>query len=188
SADVVLMRSSLKDAAAAVKLSRAVIRNIKQNLFWAFFYNILGIPLAAGAFYHFLGWKLNPMFAAAAMSLSSVFVVTNALRLRFFKAGTHEKTGRNDQNITHHYTHTNTPNTNGGKGMKAVMKINGMSCNHCRNHVEKALNAIPGIQASVDLDSGTASINSSGSIDTEILKKAVSDAGYSAESVDISGN
>ncbi|WP_223292798.1 heavy metal translocating P-type ATPase [Breznakiella homolactica] len=182
SADIVLMKSSLRDVAAAIKLSRATIRNIKQNLFWAFFYNILGIPLAAGVFYSILGWKLNPMFAAAAMSLSSVFVVTNALRLRFFNP---EKKYPGKQNKP---GSTISTKTNGGTEMKATMKISGMSCGHCKNRVEQALNGIPGIQASVDLDSGTASVTGTAAVDADTLTKTVTDAGYTVESVDISGS
>ncbi|MCX7614429.1 MAG: heavy metal translocating P-type ATPase [Clostridiales bacterium] len=168
SADIVLMKSDLLDAASAFQLSHAVVRNIKQNLFWALFYNTLGIPLAAGAFYSILGWKLNPMFGAAAMSLSSVFVVSNALRLKLFKPEFQKKI-------------INKPDTEVNEGeitMVKTMIIDGMSCSHCSSRVEKALNAIPGVKATVDLEKKTATITESGQISNETLKNAVEDAGY----------
>ena len=171
SADVVLMKSDLRDAVTAIRLSRAVIRNIKQNLFWAFFYNAIGIPLAAGAFYLALNWQLNPMFAAAAMSLSSVTVVSNALRLRFFKA---EKGAV----ITNESEET--------KGAPVIMEkkivIEGMMCAHCQAHVEKALNALPGVAATVDLEAKTATVTGSLPEDA-ILRKAVEDAGYTVTDI-----
>ena len=176
SADIVLMKSDLLDAVTALRLSRATIRNIRENLFWAFFYNALGIPLAAGVFYSWLGWSLNPMFAAAAMSFSSVFVVTNALRLRFFKAE-HPASGNPPE----------AKNMNSEKGsvnMKKIIKINGMMCGHCKMHVEKALNAIPGASAKVDLEAGTAEVALTAPVSDEILKKAVADAGYEPVSVE----
>jgi heavy metal translocating P-type ATPase len=157
SADIVLMRSDLLDATAAIQLSKAVVRNIKQNLFWALFYNTLGIPLAAGIFYPLLGWKLSPMFAAAAMSLSSVCVVSNALRLKMFKT----------ENIYQ-----------GGMTMQKTMTIEGMSCLHCSGRVERALNALEGVQAVVDLEKKTARITLEREISDELLKNAVTDAGY----------
>ena len=171
SADVVLMKSDLRDAVAAIRLSKAVIRNIKQNLFWAFFYNAIGIPLAAGVFYLALNWQLNPMFAAAAMSLSSVTVVSNALRLRFFKA---EK----GPVITNESEET--------KGAPVIMEkkivIEGMMCAHCQAHVEKALNALPGVAATVDLEAKTATVTGSLPEDA-ILRKAVEDAGYTVTEI-----
>ena len=176
SADIVLMKSDLLDAAAAVELSRATIRNIKQNLFWAFFYNSLGIPLAAGVFFPLLGWQLDPMFAAAAMSLSSVTVVSNALRLRFFKSKFKRETGTDctaDCPV-------NTEPTEIEKGeivvMEKIMKIEGMMCPHCQAHVEKALNALEGVTATVDLQAGTATVK--GDVSDEVLTKAITDAGY----------
>lgn len=163
SADIVLMKSDLLDAVAAVQLSKAVIKNIKENLFWAFFYNAIGIPLAAGVFYSVLGWKLNPMFGAAAMSLSSVCVVSNALRLKMFKPKYIKQTG--------------------GNIMKKTITIEGMTCNHCTGRVQKALSALDGVEASVDLETKSAFVTSSKEISDEILKKAVVDAGYEVISI-----
>lgn len=176
SADIVLMKSNLLDAVTAIRLSRATIRNIKENLFWAFFYNALGIPLAAGAFYHWIGWTLNPMFAALAMSFSSVFVVTNALRLRFFKAE-HTSSALPVQEAQKNKTEKGTNN------MKKVIQVKGMMCEHCKMHVEKALNAVPGVRAEVDLAAGTAEVMLALPVSDETLKKAVADAGYEAVSV-----
>lgn len=161
SASVVLMKDDLREVPAALQLSRAVIRNIKQNLFWAFFYNVIGIPLAAGVFYPAFGWKLNPMFAAAAMSLSSVFVVGNALRLRYFKP-----------------VFTDQTTVKGEPIMKKTLVIEGMSCGHCASHVERALNSIDGVRATVNLAAKTAEVESARPVDDEQLKKAVQDAGY----------
>jgi Cu+-exporting ATPase len=168
SADIVLMKSDLLDAVNAIKLSRAVIRNIKQNLFWAFFYNILGIPIAAGAFYPLFGWKLSPMIAAAAMSFSSVFVVTNALRLRLFKP---------------RFQNTNKIKDEGDKTMKKIITIDGMMCEHCRSHVESALNTLDGVSAKVDLQKNTAEVTLTADVPDEALKKAVTDAGYTVVSI-----
>ena len=185
SADIVLMKSDLMDAAAAVELSRATIRNIKQNLFWAFFYNCLGIPLAAGVFFPVLGWQLDPMFAAAAMSLSSVTVVSNALRLRLFKSKfrTERKMSPVAQSTVccavdeDAVTLTEMKiNEGGNETMKKVMKIEGMMCPRCVAHVEKALATIPGITAVVDLDAGTATVT--GEVENEVLTAAVTEAGY----------
>ena len=177
SADVVLMKSDLLDAVTAIDLSRAVIRNIKQNLFWAFFYNSIGIPLAAGVFFSVLGWKLNPMFGAAAMSLSSVCVVSNALRLKLFQprraaasntnSNQREKINQKEEIIS----------------MKKTMVIEGMSCGHCSARVEKALNALDGVTAKVDLEAKTASIETEGRASDEQLKAAVTDAGYDVVSL-----
>ena len=164
SADIVLMRSDLLDAVSAIRLSKAVIRNIKQNLFWAFFYNTIGIPLAAGVFYTMLGWKLNPMFAAAAMSLSSVFVVTNALRLKFFKED-HSEAMRSRR-----------------KTMK--VKIDGMMCGHCVAHVEKALNELGNVKVEVSLTDKQATIISEQVIDQEKVKQLIKDAGYTVVSIE----
>lgn len=173
SADVVLMKSDLQDAVTAIKLSHATIRNIKQNLFWAFFYNAMGIPLAAGLFYPFLGWKLSPMFGSAAMSLSSLFVVSNALRLRFFKPASHRV--KIKQKINHQ--------VKGATKMKLTMKIEGMMCAHCKKHVEEALNKLSGVTAEVDLENGTALVSSEGQVDTAALKAAVTEAGYQVVSI-----
>ena len=160
SADIVLVKSNLSDVVTAIRLSRAVIRNIKQNLFWAFFYNCLGIPLAAGAFYPVLCWQLSPMFGAAAMSISSLFVVSNALRLRRF--GNIKKAKKGDKQMT--------------------LKINGMMCMHCVAHVKKALESVVGVvSVEVDLKAGTATVTGSASADA--LRAAVIDAGYEVVSV-----
>ena len=186
SADIVLMKSDLMDAAAAVELSRATIRNIKQNLFWAFFYNCLGIPLAAGVFFPVLGWQLDPMFAAAAMSLSSVTVVSNALRLRFFKskfraavAGSPVKKPAASYAVEENMmkeTEITQINEGGNETMQRVMKIEGMMCQRCVAHVEKALGAIDGISVVVSLEAGTATVT--GEVENEVLTAAVTEAGY----------
>lgn len=179
SADIVLMKSDLRDAAESIRLSRATIRNIKQNLFWALFYNALGIPLAAGLFYPVLHWQLNPMFGAAAMSLSSVCVVTNALRLNFFKT---QKSSIEEIKIE-----PNKVIENHGKEvnlMKKTMKIEGMMCSHCTGMVTKVLNAIDGVSAKVSLDDKCAYIEISKEVSDEILIKAVTDAGYDVISLD----
>lgn len=163
SADVVLMKSDLRDAVTAVKLSRAVLRNIKQNLFWAFFYNCIGIPLAAGVFYAGLHWQLNPMFAAAAMSMSSVTVVSNALRLRLFRAETQEEERMEEKG--------------GEKKMEKKIRIEGMMCPRCQAHVEKALSALEGVQVVVSLEDKTATVSGSLPAD-DVLRAAVTEAGY----------
>ena len=178
SADIVLMKSDLLDAVAAIQLSRAVIRNIKQNLFWAFFYNAIGIPLAAGVFYTALGWKLNPMFAAAAMSFSSVFVVTNALRLKLFQPDFRKEKGRTIK-IQNSEKRENKEEWK----MKKVLTIEGMMCGHCTSRVEQALNAIDGVTAEVSLDNKTATVSSTKEISEEDLVKAVTDAGYTVVDV-----
>lgn len=154
-ADVVLMRSDLKDVVYAIKLSKAVIKNVKQNLFWAFFYNSIGIPVAAGVFYTAFGLKLNPMIGAAAMSLSSVFVVSNALRLKFFKTEESEE-----------------------KTMTKIMKIEGMACGHCSTRVEKVLNELDGVSAVVDLDKKIATVTLEKDVSNDVLSKTVTEAGY----------
>lgn len=161
SADIVLMKNDLMDVVSSIELSHAVIKNIKENLFWAFFYNVIGIPIAAGIFYPIFGWLLDPMFGAAAMSLSSVFVVSNALRLRFFKPKHIQETKED-------------------KEMK-TMNIEGMMCAHCQAHVEKALNEIDGVKATVDLKNNCAHIELTKDVDESILKKAVEDAGYTVK-------
>ena len=185
SADIVLMKSDLLDVAAAVELSRATIRNIKQNLFWAFFYNSLGIPLAAGVFYYALHWQLNPMFAAAAMSLSSVTVVTNALRLRFFKSKFRSDTPAESAcNGTCPLELKNIPNQGGNKTMNKTMKIEGMMCGHCTGRVEKALSAIDGVSAvEMSLEGKSATLTLSKDVDNQVLTDAVTQAGYEVVSV-----
>ncbi|RBQ32364.1 copper-translocating P-type ATPase [Arcobacter sp. FW59] len=167
SANIVLVKNDLLDAVKAIQLSKATIKNIKQNLFWAFIYNIIGIPLAAGVFYTILGWKLNPMFAGAAMSLSSVSVVLNALRLKLFKPIIDE-----EFNII---SNTNQKGVN----MTKVLKVDGMSCGHCSGRVEKALNAIDGVDSvKVELSTKDVTINMSKELDEQTLVSAISDAGY----------
>ncbi len=187
SADVVLIRSDLLDAVTAVQLSKSTIRNIKQNLFWAFIYNTIGIPLAAGVFFNLLNWKLNPMFAAGAMSLSSVSVVSNALRLKFFKpvrmTEEQEKvTGainNSDDSKVINKDLSNINNINGGKEMKKVLIVEGMSCGHCKAAVEKALKSVEGVEnAVVDLSNKTADVTLTKEVSNETLSKAVTDAGY----------
>ncbi|MCM1132910.1 MAG: heavy metal translocating P-type ATPase [Ruminococcus flavefaciens] len=172
SADIVLMKNDLRDAVEAIRLSKATIRNIKQNLFWALFYNALGIPLAAGLFYPIFHWQLNPMFGAAAMSLSSVCVVTNALRLNFFKTikNTAEIPAEPHTAVEIHREEVNV--------MKKTMKIEGMMCSHCTGMVTKVLNAIDGVSAEVSLDDKCAYIELSKDVADEVLTKAVTDAGY----------
>lgn len=185
SADIVLMKNSLLDVSGAVKLSKAVIKNIKENLFWAFFYNALCIPLAAGAFVPILGWHLDPMFGALAMSLSSFCVVMNALRLKLFKfrhtaVSETENTGHAACKVTSEAFEAAEINNNvkGENVMNKKMTIEGMSCGHCSARVEKALNGIDGVKATVNLEEKTAYIEISGDVSDDTLKKAVEDAGY----------
>lgn len=192
SADVVLMRSKLLDVVTLLQLSKSVIKTIRQNLFWAFIYNIIGIPLAAGVFYLSYGIKLNPMFAAAAMSLSSVTVVLNALRLlRFKQLNPENKVAENETineiQINKISISSNMKGVNGFKlafNLKSksdttkIMKIEGMTCGHCSGRVEKALNALEGVSAKVDLAAKTATISHSKNVTDEILRNAVENAGY----------
>ena len=185
SADIVLMKSDLLDVAAAVELSRATIRNIKENLFWAFFYNALCIPLAAGVFYAALGWQLNPMFAAAAMSLSSVTVVTNALRLRFFKSK-HRSDAPAEAPCggSCPLEWKDKPNQGGNNTMNKTMKIEGMMCAHCTGRVEKALAAIDGVSAvEMSLEGKSATLTLCKDVDDQVLTDAVTQAGYEVVSV-----
>ena len=191
SADIVLMKSDLLDAAAAVELSRATIRNIKQNLFWAFFYNSLGIPLAAGVFYAALNWQLNPMFAAAAMSFSSVTVVSNALRLRLFKSKfksevpgekTGDDTGADASRVPPAKMEETTQG--GNEPMKKTMIIEGMMCTHCTGRVEKALSAVDGVTAvEMSLEGKSATLTLSKAVEDQVLTDAVTQAGYEVVSV-----
>lgn len=176
SADVVLMKSSLLDIPAAMDLSRAVLRNIKQNLFWAFFYNSIGIPVAAGVLYPALHLTLNPMLAAAAMSLSSVCVVSNALRLRGWKPPVFP-----DQPAPTAPLPESAVFQSQGKEENTVNKtihIDGMMCTHCTGRVEKALNDLPGVEATVDLDSKSAAVTCTPDVSDDTLRQAVEDAGY----------
>ena len=209
SADIVLMKSDLMDAVAAVELSRATIRNIKENLFWAFFYNSIGIPLAAGVFYA-LGitdFMLNPMFAAAAMSLSSVCVVTNALRLRFFKSkfrtqvpppqqsesvpgpagddsGTAPACAPCTQSCPINLEESTQANEGGTETMTKTLNIEGMMCAHCVAHVEKALSALGGVtSAKADLEKKQATVTLAAPVSDQELKDAVTEAGYEVVSI-----
>ena len=177
SADIVLMKSDLLDAVTAVQLSRAVIRNIKENLFWAFCYNAIGIPLAAGVFYPLLNWQLSPMFGSAAMSFSSVFVVCNALRLKGFQPGFRKKCGGKTTAIS-------AEKKKGEPTMKKTIKIEGMMCSHCTGRVDKALNALDGVTATVSLEDKVAYVTVDGAVTDEELKKAVVDAGYEVTGIE----
>ena len=171
-ADVVLMKSSLLDVPAAIRLSRATLGDIHENLFWAFIYNVIGIPLAAGVFINVLGWQLNPMFAAAAMSLSSFSVVTNALRLNFFEM--HDS--KRDHKIKNKLKITIEKET---KPMEKTLKIEGRMCGHCEMHTKKALEALEGVtKAEVSYKTGTAVVTLEKNISDDILKQAVVDQGY----------
>ena len=175
-ADVVLMKSRLSDVPAAIRLSRATLRNIHENLFWAFIYNTIGIPLAAGVFISVLGWQLNPMFAAAAMSLSSFSVVTNALRLNFVRI--------NDPKHDHKMK-KKTPIKKETKQMEKTIKIDGMMCNHCEMHVKKALEALDGVKsAEVSHTAGTAVVTLEKAVADSALKQAVVDQGYTVTGIE----
>lgn len=191
SADVVLMKDTLEDVATAIDLSRAVIRNIRMNLFWAFFYNILGIPVAAGVLYPLFHLRLSPMIGSAAMSLSSVCVVTNALRLRFFKRKAAAHPAKNDRHHVQAEQETvvadafqgvseNISESQKGRTMmKKVLKVDGMMCAHCQMHVEKALAGVDGVtQAKVDLEKKQAEVTLSKEVDDQVLMDAVTQAGY----------
>ena len=172
-ADIVLMKSRLSDVPAAVRLSRATLRNIHQNLFWAFFYNVIGIPLAAGVWIPIFGWQLNPMFGAAAMSLSSFCVVSNALRLNFFSMYNAEK----DRKIKR-------KKKKESKTMEKTMEIKGMMCGHCEARVKKALEALPQVdEAVVSHESGTAVVKLNAETADEVLKKAVEDQDYEVTAI-----
>ena len=179
SADLILSRSRLTDCANAVALSRAVIKNIKQNLFWAFFYNIIGIPVAAGVLYPAFGVLLNPIMGAAAMSISSVFVVTNALRLRRFQAPFPYNSEKLKEEIN------NTAEQKGEETMKKTIYIEGMMCEHCKMHVEKALAALDGVSDYiVDLAANTATVTLAEAISDDTLTAAITDAGYTVTKIE----
>lgn len=174
SADAVLVRNDLLDAVSAVKLSKAVIKNIKENLFWAFFYNCIGIPVAAGVLYPIWGIKLSPMFGAAAMSLSSICVVTNALRLRRFK------TYKSSEKVEETVIEVKKEN----EKMKKVLSIEGMMCGHCQAHVEKALKAMDGVTSvEVSLENKNATVELSKDISDAEFKAVIDDAGYELKNV-----
>ncbi len=192
SADIVLMKSDLMDVAAAVELSRATIRNIKQNLFWAFFYNALGIPLAAGVFVPIFHQQLNPMFAAAAMSLSSVCVVTNALRLRFFKSKFKSKETAVQPctaqcpvvTALNEVSREELVKQEGDVTMNKTMKIEGMMCGHCTGRVERALSAIDGVEkVEMSLEDKSATLTLSKEVEDTVLTDAVTQAGYEVVSI-----
>lgn len=173
SADIILMKNDLKDVPAAIRLGKATLRTIKQNLFWALIYNLLGIPLAAGVFFPLFGWTLSPIFAAAAMSLSSLFVVGNALRLMLF-------------NPARNYQNKGTGTMKEKKVTNLVVKrilIEGMTCNHCSMRVQKSLNDLDSVHAVVDLATKTATVEISKDIGNDVLKKAVEQAGYEVVSI-----
>ena len=170
-ADIVLMQSRLADVPAAIALSRKVLRNIHENLFWAFFYNVIGIPLAAGVWYPIFGWTLNPMFGAAAMSLSSFCVVTNALRLNWVDPHNskqdHKRKGRKEKKKKEEAS------------LKKTIYIEGMMCGHCEATVKKALEALPQVEeAIVQHDTGTAEVTLAQDVAEEVLKKAVEEKDY----------
>ena len=175
SADIVLMKNDPCDVAKAIKLSRLTIKNIRQNLFWAFFYNVIGIPLAAGLFISVLGWELNPMFGAAAMSLSSFCVVSNALRLnlcKIYDAGHDKKIKKSRKKAEE-------------KNMTRTMKIEGMMCGHCEARVKKILEAIPEVaEAVVSHEAGTAIVTLNAEVANDVLKKAVEDQDYPVISIE----
>ena len=181
-ADIVLMKNRLIDVPAAIRMSRAALHNIHENLFWAFFYNMIGIPLAAGLFVTFTGWKLNPMFGAAAMSLSSVSVVTNALRLNLFKlydAGKDKKNRKNKKRISVSIISGDAVNDKEENIMIRTMKIKGMMCSHCENHVKKALEELNGVEhAEVSAESGTAVVTLTSDIPDDTLRAAVESQDY----------
>ena len=172
-ADVVFMKSKLTDVPAAVRLSRKTLRNIHENLFWAFIYNVIGIPLAAGVWIPLLGWQLNPMFGAAAMSLSSFCVVTNALRLNFFDITNPKK----DRKIKY-------KSKKDDNAMTKTMKIDGMMCSHCEGRVKQSLEGLAQVsQAEVSHEKGTAVVTLTAEVSNDVLKKTVEDQGYNVISI-----
>ena len=190
-ADVVLMKSNLKDVPAAIRLSKAVLRNIHENLFWAFIYNIIGIPLAAGIWYPIFGWKLNPMFGAAAMSLSSFCVVTNALRLNLVNIYNNKKDRKIKNSITEVIGNNDLSNNLDNKEseketntMEKTMKITGMMCGHCEATVKKALEALEQVdEAIVSHEEGTAVVKLNSDLSNDVLKKTVEDKDYTVNDI-----
>ena len=189
SSDVVLMSQDLLDISKAIEISQATIKNIKGNLFWAFFYNVCGIPLAAGILYNSLGLKLNPMFASVAMSFSSVFVVTNALRLYKFKSriidnNNDKKFQTQDNKSKLNSQEFKNINEEGEDSMEKLLKIEGMSCNHCVNHVKEALEGLDGVkEASVSLEKNQARVILDKEVSEKSLKDVVKKAGYELTSI-----
>ena len=193
-ADVVLMKSRLSDVPAAIRMSRATLRNIHENLFWAFFYNAIGIPLAAGIWIPLFGWKLNPMFGAAAMSLSSFCVVTNALRLNLFKMYDASKDRKRKMKKVETAENTvsdivladkNESENKEETKMTKTMKIEGMMCGHCEAAVKKALEALEQVDtAEVSHEAGTAVVTLNSEISNEVLKKTVEDKDYTVTAIE----
>lgn len=178
-ADIVLMKSSIRDVAAAIRISRATIRNIHENLFWAFFYNIIGIPLAAGCYVAAFGWTLNPMFGAAAMGLSSFCVVTNALRLNLVKVYDSKKDKLIKNPVTGNLIQIEANNESGKGNKEMKITVNGMMCGHCEAHVKKALEAIEGIEtATASHEENLVTITTTKDIDESLIKAAVEEVGY----------
>ena len=170
SADVILMKSDLNDVVTTIQLSHKVVTNIKENLFWAFFYNCIGIPLAAGVLYPFFGIKLSPMFGALAMSLSSVCVVSNALRLRWFKA-----TNQVNKEIEERKEEIK---------MEKTVMIDGMMCAHCQKRVSDALNGLEGVHAEVDLENNKAVLTLDKEVSDDKIKEVIEDAGYTVTGIE----
>ena len=193
-ADVVLMKSRLSDVPAAIRMSRATLRNIHENLFWAFFYNAIGIPLAAGIWIPVFGWKLNPMFGAAAMSLSSFCVVTNALRLNLFRMYDASKDRKRKMKKVETAENTvsdivladkNESENKEETKMTKTMKIEGMMCGHCESAVKKALEALEQVDtAEVSHEAGTAVVTLNSEISNEVLKKTVEDKDYTVTAIE----
>ncbi|MDE7433229.1 MAG: cation transporter, partial [Lachnospiraceae bacterium] len=180
-AAIILMKNDLLDLVSAIRLSKAVIKNIKENLFWAFFYNVLGIPLAAGVLYNAFGIKLNPMFGAAAMSFSSIFVVTNALRLKYFKPDKADKiTAGNETDNNELNINSNKYQNEKEKKDMITLKVEGMMCMHCVSHVEEALNKLEGVSAKANLETKEVAVENSKNLDVDLLINAVKEAGYEA--------
>ena len=178
-ADVVLMKSSIKDVAAAIRISRSTLRNTHENLFWAFFYNVLGIPLAAGCYVAAFGWELNPVFGAAAMGLSSFCVVSNALRLNRIRPYDSKRDRPVKNPVTGRLTEQKTITETGKENREMKIKVNGMMCGHCEMHVKKALEAIDGIKSAVaSHEEGLVTITASKDVDEALIKAAVEEAGY----------
>ncbi len=176
------MKSRLLDVAAAIRLSRATLRNIHENLFWAFFYNVVGIPLAAGVWIPLFGWTLSPMFAAAAMSLSSFSVVSNALRLNFFRL---YDTGRDEGGAPVKLPENLFTEERKEQEMNKTMKIEGMTCGHCEATVKKALEALPEVkEAVVSHEKGTAVLTLTGNVADDVLKKTVEAKDYQVIAVE----
>ena len=178
-ADIVLMKSSIRDVAAAIRISRATIKNIHENLFWAFFYNVIGIPLAAGCYVNAFGWTLNPMFGAAAMGLSSFCVVSNALRLNLVKVYNSKKDKSIKNPIKGNLIQKKEKNESGKEDKEMKITVNGMMCGHCEAHVKKALEAIDGIEtAAASHEKNLVTITKTKDVEESLIKAAVEDAGY----------